>query len=271
MKFFKVLVLLSLCVSGASMAEPNPKNMTPLLKMLFSSLGHDCDSYVSLFSEDARYYHQHDGYKNQPELLKNCQNYAVFCPGNECRFLQNGEPLMVARGGSYHLLVPYVWSEIPANSRAQANLEPHTGWEYIVVSPEHGSQFGYRINYFAELETSYSVAFNWAKPDDTPAVVKQSALHLLSQKNSASKGECDRPIAPVLTRYFNDKSNDGDVWRQQGDAVVLATGGVCHVTVPYSAQVGSKLKTGQFVFTLQPDASSAYLMTDVVEFPRTVL
>jgi hypothetical protein len=96
--------------------------------------------------------------------------------------------------------------------------------------------------------------------------VAQSTLHLLSLKNSASKGECDSPIAPTLTRYFDDKSRGGEVWRQQGDAVVLAAGGVCHVAVPYSAQVGAKLETGRFVFTLQPLANHTYLVTDTVEF-----
>ena len=198
--------------------------------------------------------------KTTSDLLKNCQNYAAFCPGNECRFLQNGEALMVARGNSCHMLVPYLWSEIPANNRAKGNLEPHTGWEYIIASPNSESGVGYSMKYFAELETSYSVAFNWAKPDDTPAVVAQSTLHLLSLGNSASKGECNSPIAPVLTKYFNDKSSGGDIWRQQGDAVVLAAGGVCHVAVPYSAQVGAKLKTGHFVLILQPESKTLILL-----------
>ena len=247
------------------------KDAALLLEMLFSSLGHDCDAYVSLYAEDAKYYHQHDGYKNYSELRKNCQNYAAFCPGNDCRFLQNGDAWMVDRGNSCHMLVPYLWSGIPANNKAKGNLEPHTGWEYIVATPNSESRFGYSITYFAELETSYSVALNWANPDKTPSVVAQSTLHLLSLKNSASKGECDSPIAPTLTKYFKDKSNGGDMWRQQGDAVVLAAGGVCHVTVPYSAQVGAKLKTGQFVFTLQPVTNNTYLITGAVEFPRALL
>jgi hypothetical protein len=245
------------------------KDVAPLLEKLFSSLGHDCDTYVSLFADDAKYYHQHDGYKTYSELPKNCQNYAAFCPGNDCRFLQNGDALVVARGNSCELLVPYLWSEIPGNNKAKGNLEPHTGWEYIVANPDSKSRFGYSMKYFAELETSYSVAFNWADPNNTPDVVAQSTLQLL--KTTASKGECDSPIAPTLTQYFNDKSSDRDIWRQQGDAVVLAAGGVCHVTVPYSAQVGAKLKTGQFVFTLQPVMNNSYLINDVVEFPRAVL
>lgn len=260
---------LSLSASSA-MADACSKDFAPLLNKLFSSLGSDCDAYVSLFAEDAKYYHQHDGYKTQPELLKNCQNYAAFCPGKECRFLQNGEALAVARGNSCHLFVPYLWSEFPANHKAKGNLEPHTGWEYIIATPNKESRLGYSLKYFAEIETSYSVAFNWAAPDNTPAVVAESTLHLLSLKNSASKGECGNPIAPTLTKYFNDKSTGGDTWRQQGDAVVLAAGGVCHVAVPYAAQVGTKLKTGHFVFMLQPSTNS-YLITDAVEFPRAML
>jgi len=252
-------------------ASPCSNNVSPLLDKLFSSLGHDCETYVSLFASDAKYYHQHDGYKTYPELLKNCQNYASFCPGNTCRFLQNGDALVVARGNSCHMLVPYLWSEIPANNAARGNLEPHTGWEYIVVSPNRGSQLGYSINYFAELETSYSVALNWAAPEQTPAVVEQSTLHLLSLSNSASKGECDSPIAPTLTTFFSGKSGNGSNWRQQGDAVVLAAGGVCHVDVPYAAQVGARLKTGYFVLTLQPAAGNTYQIIDAVEFPRAWL
>ena len=267
------LTLFALC-GFASSAMAGPCSMTDvasLLDKLFSSLGHDCKSYVSLFSEDAKYYHQHDGYKNTSELLNNCENYAAFCPGNECRFLQNGKALTVARGNSCQILVPYLWSEMPANNRAKGNLEPHTGFEYIVASPNSGSAVGYSIKQFAELETSYSVAFNWAKPDDTPAVVAESTLHLLSISSSAPTGECNSAIAPILTKYFNDKSSGGDVWRQQGDAVVLAAGGVCHVEVPYSAQVGSKLKTGHFVFIFRPNVNNSYLITDAVEFPLALL
>ncbi len=259
-----------LCFSGSlAMADACSKDVAPLLNTLFSSLGNDCDTYASLFSEDAKYYHQHDGYKNSAELLKTCQNYAAFCPGKECKFLQNGEALTVARGNSCHVFVPYLWSQLPANNRAKGNLEPHTGWEYIVATPNNKSEFGYSMKYFAEIETSYSVAFNWADPVTTPAVVAQSTLRLLSLKNSASKGECNSPIAPTLTKFFNDKTIGGNTWRQQGDAVVLAAGGVCHVAVPYAAQVGDKLKTGHFVFTLQPLRNKTYLITDTVEFPRS--
>jgi hypothetical protein len=256
--------------------------VAPLLDKLFSSLGHDCEAYSALFATHARYYHQHDGFKNQADLLKNCQSYAEFCKGDACRFLQNGEPSVVSRGNSCQILVPYLWSEIPANKNAKGNLEPHTGWEYIVASPNSQSQFGYSIDLFAEHETTYSVAFDWATPDQTPALVADSTLHLLSLTTSDSKHACDSPIAPVLTKYFTDKSSDkssdrsndkisgANTWRQQGDAVVLAAGNVCHVSVPYSAQVGTKLRSGQFVFTLQPTTNNSYSFTDadVVEFPR---
>ncbi len=267
------LALFALGVVGPSvMAVPcSTKDMAPLLHKLFSSLGQDCNGYVSLFSKEAKYYHQHDGYKNASDLMKNCQNYAAFCPAKQCRFLQNGEASIVARGNSCHLLVPYLWSEIPANNRAKGNLEPHTGWEYIIATPDSESEVSFRMNYFAEIETSYSVAFNWAKSDDTPSVVAQSALKLLSLGNSASKGECNSAIAPILTKFFNEKSSGGNVWRQQGDAVVLAAGGVCHLAVPYSAQVGAKLKTGHYVLTLKPSVNNAYLVIDAVEFPRSLL
>ncbi len=267
----RILVIAFALILGgaAAQADSCSKDVAPLLNTLFSSLGHDCKAYVSLFADDAQYYHQHDGYKTYPELLKNCQGYAGFCPGDSCQFLQNGEPLVVARGKSCHILVPYIWAEMPANHKAPGNLEPHTGWEYIIANPAAASRVGYGIQSFSELESSYSVAFNWAKPDDTPAVVAESALYLLSLKNSASKGECNSPIAPTLTRFFDNKSSAGGVFRQQGDAVVLAAGGLCQVTVPYSAQVGARLKSGQFVLTLRPVENGTYLIDDAVEFQKT--
>ena len=246
-------------------------DVAPLLNTLFSSLGQNCSVYASLFADGAKYYHQHDGFKTSTDLLKNCQGYADFCPGKSCRFLQNGEPLFVERGRTCGILVPYLWSEIPSNNVAKGNLEPHTGWEYIIAIPNGDSKVGYSINYFAELETSYSVAFNWAAPEQTPDLVAQSALHLLSLKNSASKGECNSPIASTLTTFFNKKGGAEEIWRQQGDAVVLAAGGVCHVEVPYAAQIGEKLKTGHFIFTLHPTDSNTYEIADFVEFPRALL
>ena len=224
-----------------------------------------------LFTENSKYFHQHDGFKGFAEMLKNCQNYATFCPNDDCRFVQNGEALIVSRAESCHILVPYLWSEMPANNRANGNLEPHTGWEYIVATARGDSSSNYSINYFAELETTYSVAFNWADPAQTSDLVAQSALHLLSLPNSASKGECENPIAPTVTRYLNDKSRGASTWRQQGDAVVLAVGGICHVAVPYSAQVGRKLKTGNIVLTLRPATGHGYSILDAVDFSRPLL
>ena len=279
MKFFALILAistLSFVTIGDSSAQAQgmnacSTNVAPLLSTLFSSLGHDCEAYVSLFADDAKYYHQHDGFKSYSDLPKNCQNYAKFCPGGDCRFLQNDNPLVIARGDTCHILVPYIWSEIPANIKAKGNLEPHTGWEYIVASPNTNSRVGYSINYFAEIETSYSVAFNWAEPSQTPSVVSQSTLKLLSLKNSASKGECNAPIAPTLTKYFSDRNSQGRTWRQQGDAVVLAAGGLCHVAVPYAAQVDRKLRTGHFVLTLRPAINNTYVISDSIEFPRTIL
>lgn len=251
--------LLSFAVTAADSCS---KDVAPLLDTLFASLGHDCSTYGALFTDDAKYFHQHDGFKNGSQLADNCKSYAAFCPGNNCKFLQNGGAVKVARGGSCHVLVPYLWSELPANKE---NLEPHTGWEYLVATPSRQARFGYRIQRFAEIESSYSVAFNWAQPDQTPALVAESTLRLLALKNSASKGECDSPLAPTLTKYFADRTRNGNAYRQQGDAIVLAAGGVCQVAVPYAAQVGDQLKTGQFVFTLQP-ASGSYSISDVVEF-----
>lgn len=251
--------------SSCLVADSCSQDVQPLLDALFANLGHDCTTYFSLFSDNAQYYHQHDGHKNYSQLLANCQGYAKFCPDGKCKFQQNGDAMVKAGAylGPCNILVPYLWSETPANSKG---LEPHTGWEYIVAVPAMGSKFGYKMEYFAEIETSYSVAFNWAKPDDTPAVVKDSTLYLLGLSNSASKGECNNPIAPGLTKYFEDKSAGNGLWRQQGDAVVLAAGGICHVTAPYAAEVDGVLKSGYSVFTFQP-AGKSYLIKKVVDFP----
>lgn len=263
-----IVTLFALWIGTAGAVDPCAEDVAPLLNTLFSSLGHDCNKYHSLYEADGKYYHQHDGFKRASELMDSCKGYAAFCPGNKCRFLQNGEPVKVARDNSCHVLVPYLWAQIPASKE---NLEPHTGWEYLILNPAGTSPFKFRIKYFAEIETSYSVAFNWAEPAQTPALVAESALHLLSQKNSASKGECDSPIAPTLTKFFDDKSTAGNRYRQQGDAVLLAAGGICHVAVPYAAQVGATLKTGHFIFTLKPEKGAYVFLNDAVEFPRTVI
>ncbi|MGY3804495.1 hypothetical protein ACWNT8_10560 [Pigmentibacter ruber] len=259
--------LFGLSYTVTSLANSCAKDVTPLIQKIFSTLGNDCSNYVSLYSKNARYYHQHDGFKTAPELLKTCQNYATFCPGKSCKFQQNGNPMLVARENTCHILVPYLWSEIPANNKAPNNLEPHTGWEYIAVSPDKNSPFKYTINSFAEIESTYSVSFNWSEPSNTPSNVAQSTLKLLALENSASKGECDKPIAPILTEFFKNKSNRENTWKKQGDAIVLAAGGICHVLVPFAAQVGDLLKTGIFVFLLETNVSLInYKIIQSIEF-----
>ena len=259
-----ILVLLAFLVSKSVAVEDScSKDVTPLLSTLFSSLGHDCSTYRSLYAEEAKYFHQHDGYKDASQLQGNCKSYAAFCPGNRCRFLQDGSALKISRENKCHILVPYLWSQMPAKTD---NLEPHAGWEYIIAIPNAKSRFSYSIKYFAEVESSYSVAFNWAAPDQTPAVVADSTLRLL--KGTASKGECSNPLATTLTKFFSDKSHVGTTYRQQGDAVVLASGGICQVVVPYSAQFGEELKTGKIFLTLQPGKNNGYSISDAVEFSR---
>mmetsp|Transcript_30544 Transcript_30544/g.94919 ORF Transcript_30544/g.94919 Transcript_30544/m.94919 type:complete len:283 (+) Transcript_30544:109-957(+) len=253
---------------GASAEGACEKDVTPFLEKLFSSLGHNCDAWFSLFAEDAFYSHQHDGHKNYTELLKTCQGYAKFCPGDACFFKQNGAPVTVPhekKGETCAVLVPYLWTEMPANGKAKNNLEPHTGWEYMLLEPSTDSKVSYIMKHFAEIETSYSLPFNWAKPADTPALVEESLLKLLSLPNSASKGECARPLAPKLTEFFAQKSKEGKTVRQQGSATVLAAGGICQVAAPYAADIDGELKTGRWVIVLKPEGDS-YTVEDDVEF-----
>merc|ERR1712226_247573 len=93
--------------------------------------------------------------------------------------------------------------------------------------------------HFAEIETTYSVAFDWQNPSKTPQLFNTTKA-LLAMNNSASQGECDAPLAPALTKWFSGVSQEGDLFRQQGDAVVLAAGGICQVVVPYAADVQSE-------------------------------
>jgi len=264
-----VVASASASAASASAAEgPCSADVAPFLAALFSSLGSDCRTWLSLFAKDASYYHQHDGFRSYAQLPQTCQGYAGFCGGDKCRFQQNGAPVVVPHEGKCAVLAPYLWSEIPASA---ANLEPHTGWEFIVLAPDAGSPAGYLMEHFAEIETSYSLPYNWAKPDDTPALVQDGLLKLLALKNSASKGECDAPLAPVLTRFLATVGKEGDtasLFRQQGDAVVLAAGGICQAAVPYAADVGGRLRTGRMVLTLKPGGGS-YAVEDAVDFPGT--
>jgi hypothetical protein len=257
------LILVVSCSITRVLSQPavcELQSIQPVLSTLFQSLGADCVLYDSLFSANSTYYHQHDGFKTKSELLGNCKSYATFCPKDACLFLQNGAPIVAkSTGPECHLLVPYLWSEIPANPR---NLEPHTGWEYMVVRPTSGnSVFKFTITNFAEIEMSYSVAYNWDNPLDNS--VYNWTTQLLS--STASKGECNTPISAVVTAEI---AKYGVGWHQNGNAVVLAAGGLCQVAVPYAAQTGKQLSTGHMVMILKPTiAGNGYdvLLTDVFD------
>eukprot|EP01126_Amoeba_proteus_P042355 TRINITY_DN459_c0_g2_i1.p1 TRINITY_DN459_c0_g2~~TRINITY_DN459_c0_g2_i1.p1 ORF type:complete len:259 (-),score=34.21 TRINITY_DN459_c0_g2_i1:54-830(-) len=252
-----LLVFFASVINVSTTQFCSPETVQPILDLLFATTGNDCTLYVSLYAENATYYHQHDGFKTKPQLTQNCKNYATFCPGDTCRFLQNGAPMTHLLGVKCHVLVPYLWSEIPANHKSPGNLEPHTGWEYVVVVADNSSSLGLSLELFAEIETTYSVAYNWGNPLDIS--VYNWTVDLL--KTTASKGECDIPIAPVIT---NEILLLGEGWRQQGSAVVLAVGGLCHVAVPYTAQQDSTLSTGMIVFVLMPTEASYSVVRSVI-------
>eukprot|EP00697_Spironema_sp_BW2_P003121 gnl/Spiro4/14170_TR7620_c0_g1_i1.p1 gnl/Spiro4/14170_TR7620_c0_g1~~gnl/Spiro4/14170_TR7620_c0_g1_i1.p1 ORF type:complete len:331 (-),score=66.31 gnl/Spiro4/14170_TR7620_c0_g1_i1:68-1060(-) len=270
--FPKRLLLLSFlfCVAlpSAMCATCSADNVAPLLDTLFSTLGNDCTTYASLYASTGLYFHQHDGFKTASQIMATCQGYGTFCPKGQCTFQQNGAAFVAARGNKCYLLVPYLWAEKPANHKVPGNLEPHTGWEYMVLAPSSSSsRFPFSIEVFAEIETSYSVAFNWGNPADESNY--DLTVQLLNR--TASRGECNAPIGALLTQFFSAKSTSDDVWRQQGNAVVLAAGGACHVAVPYAAEVGGLLSTGIFVLALQPSSNTsntlAYVTTDTFDFP----
>jgi len=232
----------------------------PLLTAMFESLGNDCKAWFSLFGEGALYYHQHDGFKTYDELMQNCENYAAFCPGGNstCVFQQQTVHQVQAVNGECHILAPYLWSEIPADHLVPNNLEPHTGWEYIIAQPDPTSKVGYNMTWFAEIETSYAAKYHVGDPTDSS--VYWWTLDLL--EGTASQGECNSPVAPVLTDYF--ATNGG---RQQADAVLLSVGGLCQVTVPYSKEEGGRLSSGFVYMVLQPSGDSYVLENPVVTFP----
>jgi hypothetical protein len=246
------------------------ESVSPLLSTLFASLGNDCETYASLYASDALYYHQHDGFKNASQLLANCQGYAKFCPPGTCTFQQNGMPSVVQGSmaqGTCRILAPYLWAELPANNKVPGNMEPHTGWEYIEVVADASARFGYKIKVFAEVETSYSVALNWGMPNDTS--VYDWTTQLLS--STASRGECSHPVAPLVTDWMHTRSKDAStLWRQQGDAVVLAAGGLCHMVVPYAADVGQLLQTGNLLFVLKKNSIGYSMEAPVVDFQTPV-
>jgi hypothetical protein len=250
-------------LSGAQ-ANACAGDVQGLLTAVFQTLGKDCHAYDSLFADDAEYFHSHDGYKQKSELLDNCNGYGQFCPSGECVFQQDGEALVTEVNGHCHILAPYIWSETPANSKVPGNLEPHTGWEYIVARPQSGSEHGLLIKRFSEIETSYSLPYNWQTPEDTPALA-QSTMDLLSQ--TKSQGECGSPLAPFITQDLSSSSDEQNLWRQQGSAVLLPIGGLCQVAVPFAAAVGGRLESGTIVYTLTPNVG-AYSLNSKVVFSR---
>lgn len=251
---FSVLAACLLLVNACTVEDTQP-----LLTTLFSSLGADCPTWVSLFSDDAVYYHQHDGFKTYSQLSDNCANYASFCPGGDtpCQFHQQGIHQVQQVGEECYILAPYLWSEIPADHLVPNNLEPHTGWEYIIAISDSSSNVSYSITHFAEIETSYAVAYNRGNPEDTSVYSWTTAL----LKGTASEGECDVPIASTVTNYF--KQHGG---RQQGEAVVLACGGLCHTAVPYALEENGAVSSGIVVMILSPSLSS-YTISNQTTFP----
>jgi hypothetical protein len=162
------------------------------------------------------------------------------------------------------MLVPYLWAQNPA---ADANLEPHTGWEYIIATPDAGSAYGYTINLFAEVETSYSVALNWGQPDDIASY--EWTLDLLQATGFWE--QCATSPAPVLTDFFMSNAMvSDDIYRQQGDAVLLASGDYCFAVAPYAAQVNGVDREGHFLFKMSPSDGS-YELLEAVDFARTDL
>jgi len=227
---------------------------------IFSSLGADCGTYIDLFAEGAQYYHQHDGHKTYSELRANCEGFGGAFPAGTSAFRQDGNALVgLHDGDDCHFLVPYLWSAIPAQ-----NGMPHTGWEYIIATQDHESRFGYKMKHFAEIETTFTVPFNWHNPRDTPALFGESTLVELHSTTSDTTDACDTPLASTLTDFLQQQGV-----RQQGDAVVLAAGGLCQVSVPYASEVNGNLMSGYFVLRLEKMMDS-YSVRDSTKFEVAV-
>ncbi|KAL1523858.1 hypothetical protein AB1Y20_018778 [Prymnesium parvum] len=250
----------------------SPESLAPLLSTLFSSLGANCSAYTALFDQSARYYHQHDGFRPYSRLAQNCEAYAATCPAGRCTFRQHGRASARASADGCELLAPYLWAQSPADA---SNLEPHTGWEYLRLVRAEGAAHGFRIRLFAELETSYSVAYHWGQPADASAYEWTTAL--LARRGSASRGECGVPVVGTLAAYFAGRSAGGATMRQQGDAVVLAAGWNatrrfeaqrCFVAAPYALSDG-ELSTGVVVLELFP-TGGAYNLLATSTFPAEV-
>jgi len=244
-------------------------NMTGMLTEIFTSLGDDCDAWVSLWSKNATYYQQHAGFANYNGLMASCQKGYCPWPRDNCVFRQNGPALMMSGedDGRCYVLAPYVWAQNPAN---KTNLEPHTGWEYIILSPMADAEYGYLMDSFSEIETSYSVAYNWGVPGDTSKYSWTTDL----LDGTASNGECSLPTPTVITQLFATISKNGSndsiklVLRQQGAAVVLAAGGLCHVLVPivlqeYVSKDHWQMDSGYAVLVLKPYNDLYYNIQDV--------
>jgi hypothetical protein len=260
----RVLVFSSL--AGAAAAEVDcSTGARDFFTAIFSSLGSDCETYVSLFKDTANYYHQHDGHKVYEELLGNCQGYGSFCPDGKCIFRQDGAALHRAENGQCHFLIPYIWAQTPADDD---NLEPHTGWEYVIAERDATAKYGFKMSHFAEIETSYTAALNWQDPSQTPALFETTKALLAT---TASEGECDNPVAPLLTEFMQRRSVNGSLFRQQGDAVLLAAGGVCQLVVPYAADIARheshRLESGLFHMTMTSSGDS-YTLTAAQRFHR---
>jgi hypothetical protein len=222
-----------------------------LFDALFSSLGNDCDTYMELFAEGAQYYHQHDGHKTYSELRANCDGFAKAFPAGSQAFQQAGSTLTLMRpssDGDCHFMVPYLWSAIPAQDGM-----PHTGWEFIKARQDGSSRFGYKINHFAEIETTFTAAFNWHNPRATPALFTDSTLAELHATTSDTIDACDNPLADTLTDFLEQRAV-----RQQGDAVLLAAGGLCQVAVPFAGvhDQDGLLFSGYYVLSLEKNNDS---------------
>lgn len=277
------ILVLAVALSKVA-AAPNPcaAPIEPLLNNLFPSLGNDCNTYLSLFTEKGKLYHQHSGYTPYSGLFSMCTSFGKEFGGNRTKFLQNGDPQLVSSNGKCHILVPYVWAWVLGETDML-----RTGWEYLVVSRTN-SQYRYGIELMAEIETTFSVPYSWKNPEDIPVenTLFETQTWPLLHASHPLANECDSPISGHLANFFATKTTagkflGGDVWRQRGDAVVLAAGGVCHVAVPYAAVVGHQpmvpgtIVTGTIVLALQPLAGSYipfsgsfdYNGQGVVDFP----
>jgi len=245
--------------------------MSALFEPTIPKFGSDCTAWAELFAPGGKYYHAHAGFHTGANLESACTGYASFCPWtagkpllnqpakSACKFDISGAAQIVSMNGKCHALVPYIWAQDPAQSD---NLEPHTGWEYMMAENIKGS---WKLKRFCEIETTFSVPFNWVTPNATDETWKLEAL----KTSQANKGECNNPIQPLLTSYFQTLSSTTEtkaLFRQQGNAVALPAGGLCQLVVPYAAMVNGKNTEGKKVFTLEPSKGSYKMVTDVVTF-----